>query len=89
MALFAQDAWRRWAKRFKELTWQFVNLGAGYVLQGFPDLLPEHSWNVSGGVEWSPRASVRIDAEVYCGEPSSWLLESTMSSTPARVVGRP
>ena len=53
------------APSFKELTWKFVNLGGGYVLEGFPDLEAEHSWNVSGGVEWDPRPGVRLDAEVF------------------------
>ncbi len=53
------------APSFKELTWRFANVGAGYALQGFPDLAPERSWSLSGGAEWSPRAGVRVDAEGY------------------------
>lgn len=53
------------APSFKELTWEFANLGAGYVLRGFPGLEAERSWNVAGGAEWRPRSNLRIDAEVY------------------------
>ena len=53
------------APSFKELAWNFVNVGGGYVLQGFPDLDPERSWNVSGGVEWQPASSARIEVEVF------------------------
>ena len=74
------------APSFKELTWQFVNLGAGYVLQGFPDLLPEHSWNVSGGVEWSPRASVRIDAEVYWNQVDDLIEPGFVGNTPSGLL---
>ncbi|MYA32852.1 MAG: TonB-dependent receptor [Gemmatimonadales bacterium] len=53
------------APSFKELAWNFVNVGGGYVLQGFPDLDPERSWNVSGGVEWQPASTVRIEVEAF------------------------
>ena len=53
------------APSFKELAWNFVNVGGGYVLQGFPDLDPERSWNVSGGVDWQPASSARIEVEVF------------------------
>lgn len=48
------------APSFKELAWNFVNVGGGYVLQGFPDLDPERSWNVSGGVDG--RGALRASA---------------------------
>ena len=53
------------APSFKELAWNFVNVAGGYVLQGFPDLDPERSWNVSGGVEWQPSSSVRLEADAF------------------------
>ncbi|MDE2784072.1 MAG: TonB-dependent receptor [Gemmatimonadota bacterium] len=74
------------APSFKELTWQFANLGAGYVLQGFPDLVPERSWNVSGGVEWSPRASVRIDAEAYWNQVDDLIEPGFVGNTPSGLL---
>ena len=53
------------APSFKELAWNFVNVGGGYVLQGFPDLDPERSWNLSGGVDWQPASMVRIEVEAF------------------------
>ncbi len=53
------------APSFKELAWNFVNVGGGYVLQGFPDLDPERSWNVSGGVEWQPAPTLRMEVEAF------------------------
>ena len=53
------------APSFKELAWNFVNVGGGYVLQGFPELDPERSWNISGGVDWQPAATVRIGVEGF------------------------
>ena len=53
------------APSFKELTWNFVNVGGGYVLQGFADLEPERSWNLSAGVEWRPAAEFRVEAELF------------------------
>ncbi|WP_419941463.1 TonB-dependent receptor plug domain-containing protein [Candidatus Palauibacter sp.] len=53
------------APSFKELTWQFINIGGGYVLRGFPDLEPERSWNVSGGAEWQPAPRFRFEAEFF------------------------
>ena len=53
------------APSFKELAWNFVNVGGGYVLQGFPDLDPERSWNVSGGVEWRPAPTMHVEVEAF------------------------
>ncbi len=53
------------APSFKELAWNFVNVGGGYVLQGFPDLDPERSWNLSGGVEWQPASTLRMEVEAF------------------------
>ena len=43
------------APSFKELYMEFLNTGAGagYSVQGNPDLQPESSANVSGSVEWT------------------------------------
>ncbi|MCY3699612.1 MAG: TonB-dependent receptor [Gemmatimonadetes bacterium] len=53
------------APSFKELAWNFVNVGGGYVLQGFPELDPERSWNISGGVDWQPASTLRIEVEAF------------------------
>ena len=63
------------APSFKELAWNFVNLGGGYVLQGFADLEPERSWNASGGVEWQPLPSVRGGVELFANRIEN-LIES-------------
>jgi outer membrane receptor for ferrienterochelin and colicins len=38
---------------FKELYLQFINDAVGYAVYGNQDLRPEHSTNLSGGVEWT------------------------------------
>lgn len=53
------------APSFKELTWNFANIGAGYTVQGFGDLEPERSWNVSGALEWTPTALVQVEVEAF------------------------
>ena len=74
------------APSFKELTWHFVNLGTGYVLQGSPDLLPERSWNVSGGLEWSPRPQVRIDVEAYSNRVDDLIEPGFVGNTPSGLL---
>lgn len=39
------------APSFKELAWDFANVGAGYTVRGFADLQPEQSWSVSVGTD--------------------------------------
>ncbi len=63
------------APSFKELAWNFVNLGGGYILQGFADLEPERSWNVSAGVEWQPASGVLTGVEVFANQVEN-LIES-------------
>jgi outer membrane receptor for ferrienterochelin and colicins len=41
------------APDFKELYLQFINDAAGYAVYGNHDLRPEHSTNLTGGVEWT------------------------------------
>ena len=74
------------APSFKELTWHFVNLGAGYVLQGSPELLPERSWNASGGVEWSPLAGVRIDAELFFNQVENLIEPGFVGNKPSGLL---
>ncbi len=53
------------APSFKELAWDFANLGGGYTVQGFAGLSAESSWNFSTGVEWAPNNQTRLSAEVF------------------------
>lgn len=53
------------APSFKELSWDFANLGAGYTVQGFGELQAESSWNTSAGLEWAPVRGVRLKTEVF------------------------
>lgn len=53
------------APSFKELAWDFANLGAGYTVQGFSELQAESSWNTSAGLDWAPLRGVRLKAEVF------------------------
>ena len=51
------------APDFKELHLRFVNASAGYAVDGNPRLRPEHSTNVTLGLEWIGRtADVRANA---------------------------
>lgn len=56
------------APSFKELAWDFANLGGGYTIQGFAGLRPERSWNVSSGVEWAPSARLSMEVEAFRNE---------------------
>ncbi len=63
------------APSFKELGWNYANLAAGYMIQGYADLEPERSWSLSGGAEWQLQESLVIDAEVYANRIEN-LIES-------------
>ena len=56
------------APSFKELLLRFENPGAGYVVDGNPDLRPEHSTSGQAGVEWRPRRWAWISGHVYVNE---------------------
>ncbi|HSM04373.1 MAG TPA: TonB-dependent receptor [Longimicrobiales bacterium] len=71
---------------FKELAWDFANLGAGYVVQGFADLSPERSWNVSGGVEWAPSARLTLDLEVYDNDIENLIEFAFVGNTPSGLL---
>lgn len=64
------------APSFKELAWDFANLGAGYTVQGFADLEPESSWNVTAGATWAPSARSSIGVEAYSNRIDN-LIETT------------
>lgn len=53
------------APSFKELAWDFANLGAGYTVQGFDELEPEESWNVSAGIDLAPSSSTSLGVELF------------------------
>ncbi|MDE2973798.1 MAG: TonB-dependent receptor [Gemmatimonadota bacterium] len=74
------------APSFKELAWKFVNLGGGYVLEGFPDLEAEHSWNLSGGIEWHPRPGVRADAEIFSNRIANLIEPGFVGHTPSGLL---
>ncbi len=56
------------APSFKELGWDFANLGAGYTVQGNPDLRAESSWNASSSVQWAAGSSLTFTAEAFRNE---------------------
>ncbi|NNF27402.1 MAG: TonB-dependent receptor, partial [Gemmatimonadetes bacterium] len=64
------------APSFKELTWNFANLGAGYTVLGNDQLEPERSWSTSAGVEWTPRQTLSVGVEAYRTEVNN-LIESS------------
>lgn len=53
------------APSFKELEWNYANLGAGYVLEGYADLDPERSWNAGIGVDLEPARGVAITLDAF------------------------
>lgn len=74
------------APSFKELAWHFVNLGGGYVLEGHPELEAERSWNVSGGVEWSPRAGLQVEADAYSNRIENLIEPGFVGNTPSGLL---
>ena len=74
------------APSFKELAWNFVNLGGGYVLHGFADLEPERSWNASGGVEWRPRTGVRAGVELFANRVRNLIESGFVGHAPSGLV---
>src|SRR5688500_6690566 len=43
----------------------FQNPGAGYIVEGNPDLAPETSVSVQSGVEWQPTAWLSLSGDAY------------------------
>jgi outer membrane receptor for ferrienterochelin and colicins len=70
------------APSFKELAWDFANVGAGYRIQGFADLEPEHSWSGSLGVDWAPSSAVRLTLEAYHNEIYDLIESAFLGSDP-------
>jgi outer membrane receptor for ferrienterochelin and colicins len=70
------------APSFKELAWDFANVGAGYRVQGFADLDPEHSWSGSAGVDWAPSSQLRLTLEAYHNEIYNLIDQSQVGTDP-------
>jgi outer membrane receptor for ferrienterochelin and colicins len=66
------------APSFKELLLRFENPGAGYVVEGNPDLKPERSLNVQLGAEWKPTAAVWLAANAYDNELADLITSVTL-----------
>jgi outer membrane receptor for ferrienterochelin and colicins len=56
------------APSFKELLLRFENPGAGYVVDGNPDLTPETSRSLQLGVEWRPNDAVWLAANGFAND---------------------
>lgn len=59
------------APSFKELAWDFANVGAGYSVQGFADLEPEHSWSVSVGSDLVLGTGVMVSVDAFRNDISN------------------
>jgi outer membrane receptor for ferrienterochelin and colicins len=68
------------APSFKELAWDFANIGAGYTVQGFRDLQPERSWSVGAGAEWVI-AGMTLSADAYRNEIENLIEFAFVGST--------
>ena len=77
------------APSLKEQTWTFNNTGAGYVIQGNPDLRPESSWSVSTGLSWAPAAGVLAQADVYRNDVRNLIDFDTAGTTGSAQIYTP
>jgi outer membrane cobalamin receptor len=50
---------------FKELGWRFLNVAAGYTVEGNDALVPESSWQLFTGATWAPTPALRLDVDLY------------------------
>jgi outer membrane receptor for ferrienterochelin and colicins len=74
------------APSFKELAWDFANLGAGYTVQGNPDLQPETSWNVTAGVDWAPSSAVSLGLEGYSNRIDNLIESAFIGNNPSGLL---
>lgn len=74
------------APSFKELAWDFANLGGGYTVQGNPDLQPETSWNVTAGVDWAPSSAFSLGLEGYSNRIENLIESSFVGTNPAGLL---
>jgi outer membrane receptor for ferrienterochelin and colicins len=50
---------------FKELGWNFLNPGAGYLVEGNLGLIPESSWQLFAGATWALHPTLVVEADAY------------------------
>ena len=74
------------APSFKELAWDFANLGGGYTVQGNPDLEPETSWNVTAGIDWAPSAAMSFGVEGYTNHIDNLIESNFIGNTPSGLL---
>ncbi|MEK9502627.1 TonB-dependent receptor plug domain-containing protein [Gaopeijia maritima] len=74
------------APSFKELEWNYANLGAGYVLQGFGDLEPERSWNVGAGIDVTPTAAFAFTVDAFHNRIDGMIQFAFTGNTPAGLL---
>ena len=74
------------APSFKELAWDFANIGAGYTVQGSPDLEPERSWNVTAGIDWAPSARLTLGFEAYTNQITNLIETSFIGNNPSGLL---
>ena len=74
------------APSFKELAWDFANIGAGYTVQGSPDLEPERSWNMTAGVDWAPSARFTVGFEAYTNRITNLIETSFIGNNPSGLL---
>jgi outer membrane receptor for ferrienterochelin and colicins len=74
------------APSFKELAWDFANVGAGYTVQGFADLEPETSWNVTAGVEWAPSSVTSLGVEAYTNRIDNLIETAFVGNNPSGLL---
>ena len=74
------------APSFKELTWNFANLGAGYTVLGNDGLEPERSWSASGGLEWIPSQTLSVGIEAYRTGVRNLIESSFQGYTPSGLL---
>lgn len=74
------------APSFKELAWDFANIGAGYTVQGFADLEPESSWNVTAGVDWAPSSVTSLGVEAYTNRIENLIETAFVGNNPSGLL---
>lgn len=67
------------APSFKEQLLRFENPGAGYVVEGNPDLRPETSRSLQLGAEWRPRAWAWLAATTYANDLTDLIAAVTLA----------
>ncbi len=70
------------APSFKEQLLRFENPGAGYVVEGNPDLAPETSRSLQLGTEWKPRAWAWLAANAFANDLTNLITAVTLDQGP-------